>query len=75
MATDWLANKDKIYEYKDGGKGILIATVWGAPISVNAQLMAAAPAMYVALEDLLVRRTERSVDAAKLALRKASGTL
>jgi CRP-like cAMP-binding protein len=75
MATDWLANKDKIYAYTDGGKGILVATVWAAPVSTNAQIMAAAPAMYVALEDLLARRSERTIDAAKLALRKASGTL
>ena len=75
MTTDWIAREDKVYAYENGGKGVLIATVWGTPIHTNAQLMAAAPAMYVALDDLVHRRTERAVDAAKAALNKASGTL
>lgn len=75
MPTDWLANNDKIYEYKDGGKGVLVATVWKAPINTNARLLAAAPAMYAALQDLLSRRTEHAVEHAKAALQKADGTL
>jgi len=75
MPTDWIARGDKIYAYDNGGKGVLVATVWQAPLNVNAQLMAAAPDMYVALERLLQRRTEDAVDCAKTALRKASGTL